>query len=289
MKFQKRINLIIPAAMIAALLPLSSISAQSLDNRVDRLERRISQLTELMLQVETLKRENSQLRGQIELQSHTIEDLKRRQRDLYIDIDQRLTNMQQGGSVSTGSASSGPTSSEPSSSGPAASGPVGAPASSAAADQSSQSTSPSQQVTTSYSPVQQATSITSEAQKDYDKAYKLLVSPEKRYADASKAFGEFLKKHPQSPLADNAQYWLAEANYVLQQNNTALAEFDKLIKQYPTSPKVPGALLKSGYIYHSTGETTQAKKMLNQVMAQFPGSAEASLAKKRLQRIASGN
>ncbi len=279
MKFQKRYKTIVSAAMMAALLPLSSVSAQSLDNRVDRLERRISQLTELMLQVETLKRENSQLRGQIELQSHSIEDLKRRQRDLYIDIDQRLTNMQQGApaSASPGSVQS------TSSSGSTSSVPV------ATATQSSQTIPPPQQASATYSPVQQQTSITSQAQKDYDKAYKLLVSPEKRYADASKAFGKFLKQHPQSPLADNAQYWLAEANYVLQKNDTALAEFNKLIKQYPSSPKVPGALLKSGYIYHSTGKTSEARNMLNQVITQFPGSSEASLAKKRLQRIASGN
>ena len=76
---------------------------------------------------------------------------------------------------------------------------------------------------------------------------------------------------------------------MLQKNEIALAEFDKLIKQYPSSPKLPGAMLKSGYIYHSIGTNDQAKKMLNQVISKFPGSSEASLAKKRLQRIASGN
>ena len=268
MKFQKKINCLVSAVMLVALAPLSSVSAQSIDNRVERLERRISQLTELMLQVETLKRENSQLRGQIELQSHTIEDLKRRQRDLYIDIDQRLTNMQQSGSVPSATPAKPVTTAAPTTVKP---------------------TPPPQQTVASYSPVQQETSITSQAQKDYDKAYKLLVSPEKRYADASKAFRQFLEAHPQSPLADNAQYWLAEANYVLQKNEIALAEFDKLIKQYPSSPKVPGAMLKSGYIYHSIGTNDQAKKMLNQVISKFPGSSEASLAKKRLQRIASGN
>ena len=268
MKLNKRTFGLFLIVMITAMLPLSSTLAQSLDNRVERLERRISQLTELMLQVETLKRENSQLRGQIELQSHTIEDLKRRQRDLYIDIDQRLTSLQQGSSTST----------------------VAPPVAATTAPPSQASTpTPVEKAPVSYAPIQQETSISAEAQKDYDKAYKLLVSPEKRYADASKAFGQFLEKYPQSPLADNAQYWLAEANYVLQKNDTALSEFDKLIKQYPSSPKVPGALLKSGYIYHSTGKIDQAKKMLNQVISQYPGSSEASLAKKRLQRIASGN
>ena len=85
---------------VAMAIPASIHAAgnqASLDTRVERLERRISRLSELMMQVDALKRENSELRGQIELQNHTINSLKNRQRDLYIDIDQRLTQLQAGG------------------------------------------------------------------------------------------------------------------------------------------------------------------------------------------------
>ena len=96
---------------VAMAIPASIHAAgnqASLDTRVERLERRISRLSELMMQVDALKRENSELRGQIELQNHTINSLKNRQRDLYIDIDQRLTQLQAGSQKPAAAAGTAP-------------------------------------------------------------------------------------------------------------------------------------------------------------------------------------
>jgi tol-pal system protein YbgF len=245
----------------------------SLDTRVERLERRISRLSELMLQVDALKRENSELRGQIELQNHTINSLKNRQRDLYIDIDQRL-NQLQGGSQPPAATTATPPATDTSAA-PANSKPPVAEL--------------SKSVTVVPAPVVLSSSISKQEQSAYDKANRLLISPDKRYAEAIKAFQAFLKKYPNSQLAGNAQYWLAEAYYVSQKNKEALLEFSKVIQLYPTSSKVPGAMLKIGYLHHSAGRIDEARDMLNKIISRYPKSSEAALAKQRLARIQKAN
>ncbi len=242
----------------------------SLDSRVEILERRISRLSELMMQVDALKRENSELRGQIELQNHTINSLKDRQRDLYIDIDQRLQSGSQGPVASTAA--------------PSAAAPV------TDVSVAQQSKPPVAEISTpepvaATSPLSLSASITKEEQKAYDKANRLLISADRRYPEAIKAFQAFLKKYPNSQLAGNAQYWLAEAYYVSQQNAEALLEFSKVMQLYPTSRKVPGAMLKTGYLHHSAGRLSEARDILNKLINRFPKSSEAALAKQRLSRI----
>ncbi|MBA1331287.1 hypothetical protein QQ73_09025, partial [Candidatus Endoriftia persephone str. Guaymas] len=41
-----------------------------------------------------LQQEIQQMRGEMELQKHAMDALNKRQRDLYLDIDQRLSRMQ---------------------------------------------------------------------------------------------------------------------------------------------------------------------------------------------------
>ena len=50
---------------------------------------------------------------------------------------------------------------------------------------------------------------------NYQAAFELLK--EQRYEPAALAFQQFLVTFPDSELADNAQYWLAESHYVTQQ------------------------------------------------------------------------
>ncbi len=59
---------------------------------------------------------------------------------------------------------------------------------------------------------------------NYQAAFELLK--EQRYEPAASAFEQFLVTFPDSELADNAQYWLAESHYVTQQFDRALGEFD---------------------------------------------------------------
>jgi tol-pal system protein YbgF len=120
-------------------------------------------------------------------------------------------------------------------------------------------------------------------QQNYQTAFDLIQA--RKYEDASRAFREFLSAFPQSPLADNAQYWLAETHYVRRQFKDALPEFTKVTTQYPQSAKMPDALLKIGYCQIELGDKAAARVSLQQVMKQFPDTTAARLASQRLEQL----
>ena len=59
--------------------------------------------------------------------------------------------------------------------------------------------------------------------KNYQKAFDLLRDGS--YAESADAFNQFLAAFSASPLAGNAQYWLAETYYVQQEFSAALPVF----------------------------------------------------------------
>ena len=85
-----------------------------------------------------------------------------------------------------------------------------------------------------------------------------------------------------------AKYWLAEASYVNRDFDTALKDFARVIAEHPNSPKVPGAMLKMGYIFYEQQAWDKAREVLQRLQTGYPGSTEARLGEKRL-RITSYN
>ncbi len=67
---------------------------------------------------------------------------------------------------------------------------------------------------------------------------------QKKYDSAIEEFSDFITLYPQSDLAPNCQYWLAESYYSLDKKSEALFEFEKVLKDYPQSSKVEDAKIK---------------------------------------------
>lgn len=118
---------------------------------------------------------------------------------------------------------------------------------------------------------------------NYQAAFELLK--EQRYEDAAAAFEQFLESYPQSELADNAQYWLAESYYVTGQFDQALSEFESVINDYPDSRKAADALLKMGYCNYELERWDAARDALQRVQREFPETTAARLADQRLDRM----
>ncbi|MDJ0739317.1 MAG: YbgF trimerization domain-containing protein, partial [Gammaproteobacteria bacterium] len=79
------------ATLLLAVLPAFATAATpSTAQRLELLERRVGRITDLTLQLDQVRSENRELRGEIENLGYEIERLKRKQRDIYLDIDQRL-------------------------------------------------------------------------------------------------------------------------------------------------------------------------------------------------------
>ena len=118
---------------------------------------------------------------------------------------------------------------------------------------------------------------------NYQAAFELLK--QQRYEPAAMAFEQFLVAYPDSELADNAQYWLAESFYVTQKFDEALAAFEVVIKDFPRSRKVPDALLKIGYCNYELKRWNSARDSLQRVQADYPETTAARLAGQRLKRM----
>ena len=88
--------------------PVSEPITADIQARLEKLERLLQNqgLLDMLQQLEHLQAEINQMRGEVELQNHTLEDMKKRQRDLYTDIDRRMQRLESGtGPASRGEAS----------------------------------------------------------------------------------------------------------------------------------------------------------------------------------------
>jgi tol-pal system protein YbgF len=230
------------------------------------------QMIDMVLQIQQLQDEVRSLRGQLEEQAHLIETLRQRQRDQYLDLDQRISEL----------ASVAPR--------PGVSGtPGGAPAFVSPEEDvpeiRSEDREPSSvtSIPTPQTVARTAASSPEEEKQAYDTAFQSLK--DLRYADAAEDFRGFLSRYPQSEYADNAQYWLGESYYVTRNYELALEAFNGLISNYPQSLKLPDSLLKIGYTHYELKQWDLARAALTQVQDQYPGTTVARLAENRLRSM----
>lgn len=222
--------------------------------RIMRLEQLMNSdmLREQTETVQSLREEISLLREHIEQQEYELDSMKQRQRNLYLDMDRRLNNVEAG-----------------SRNGRSVALPVLPP---------NADTVPA--VQTSAAVVGAADT---DGQQAYSKAFALLK--EGQYEQSITAFEVFKSNYSNSKYADNAQYWLGEANYVSREYKKALTEFQQLIAQYPNSSKNSGAHLKIGYVYYELKNWSAASDALQKVITLYPDTTVAKKAKERLQRM----
>lgn len=242
----------------------------NLEQRVTRLERIINNqgLVDMLGQIQQLQSEVEQLRGQIDVQNHTIDELKQRQRDLYADIDRRLSQLERNASVGGGAgAAAGSPSAAPVTGGTAGAGAAGT-AHAVGAGTAGGTTGPGD---------------LAKEQQAYQVAFDQLR--ELHYDQAIAAFQKFLAAYPHGRYAHIAQYWVAEANYAQRHFKQAIAAYQKLLDNYPNSPKRAEAMLKIGYSYYELGEMDRAQAILTDLMQTYPKTTESGQAQNLMRKI----
>jgi tol-pal system protein YbgF len=245
----------------------------SLEARVAKLERVLGgqALADLLTRIQRLQEDVEKLRGDLEVQGNDINGIKQRQRDLYLDIDRRLQQLE----AAVAAKAAAPATSPP----PLAALPV--PGAAAPMSAMSPATAPAA-VPVPATPAPPAANPDQE-QAAYQKAFDLLKNG--RYDDAIAAFHDMLGNYPGGKLADNAQYWIGEADFAARRFSEAADEFGKVINNYPQSPKVPDAMLKLGFSYYELADWTKARDTLEQLKGRYPQSTAAQLADRRLQKM----
>jgi tol-pal system protein YbgF len=238
----------------------------------------------MMKRVDQMQAEVQQLTGKVEEQASQIEELKKQQKTMFTDFDDRLQGIEN--KSGTGNAPSAETPTDPSI--PAGQGAAGAESPVPTANDqpvtSNQPQEPSSDATGSAAAAQPSgtdTSQVSEGEKqEYQQGYDDLRNG--RTAQAITEFNAFIASHPGSSYASNAQYWLGEAHRVNQDNTSARKAFNDVVGTYPNSAKVPDALLKLGYIEMEEKNSAKAREYLTRVTTEFANSRAAGLAQKKL-------
>ncbi|HEV2229578.1 MAG TPA: tol-pal system protein YbgF [Steroidobacteraceae bacterium] len=230
-----------------------------LDARLARLERASQSQVELAQHQEAEQAEVRALRGQLDQLEHDNAALRKQQHDLYADLDARVKALSAGGTASGGGAAA------PGSAGTAATGgtAAGAAAAPGGAPGDGEASSTEQAV--------------------YSQSFDALKAGS--YSIAITGFKDFLKNYPQSPLAENAQYWLGEAYYVNHDYDSAADAFRAVLKKWPDARKAPDALLKLGYTQLEQKQYAAARTTLAGVTQRYPGTDAAKLAADKLRRI----
>lgn len=134
------------------------------------------------------------------------------------------------------------------------------------------------------SPSSKSTAPVDEAQaKEFQRLLDFVSAED--FNQALVGFQTFLQKYPKSSLTGDAQYWLAESLYGLNQFKKAILEFQNLIQKYPQSPKVKPALLKQGLSFFSLKMYTDARPFFEKVITDYPGSPEAARSAEKIKEI----
>ncbi len=235
----------------------------SAEERLQRLERILESqgLMDMLVKIENLQSELQILRGELELHTHQLNEIKQRQRDLYVDIDRRLLRLERNGP------------------GPGSAGATGSTTGSAISAGVEATTTVK---TTTPAAGTGQTDFAAE-QKAYQKAFDLLR--ELRYEQAVTAFNGFITQFPKGRYAHIAQYWIGEANYAQRIFKQAIKDYQKLIDTYPNSPKLAEAMLKIGYSQYELKKFKAAETTLKQLTKNYPGTTEAGQAQNLIQKI----
>jgi len=270
------------SATVKSAKPATIPPPPTTEERVERLERLINSqgLVDILLRLENLQKDVQNIQGDNEVQMHKLDEIRKRQRELYIDIDRRLLQLER---KQTGRAPVAVGKSNP---------PTSARTAAGNAAHVNHGTVAGGKPTGGRRTAVAAKAVVGEPEQEteqeaYQKAFNLLR--ELRYNKAGLAFRSFIEKYPEGRYAHIAQYWLAEASYAQRDFRTAIADYQKLIDDYAGSPKRAEAMLKIGYSYYELKDYPKAQAVLEQLLAAYPSTTEAGQAQNLLQKIKINN
>ncbi|HET9708285.1 MAG TPA: tol-pal system protein YbgF [Gemmatimonadales bacterium] len=119
-----------------------------------------------------------------------------------------------------------------------------------------------------------------------DQMYDLTMQQYRRgsFTTARLGFREFLRLYPNDERASDALYFVGES-FAPENPDSASAVYQDVVKRFPNSPRAPSALYKLGLLAQQRGDKAGARTFFARVLAGYPRSDEANLARDRLQAL----
>lgn len=102
---------------------------------------------------------------------------------------------------------------------------------------------------------------------------------------AIEGFTMYREHFSDSPLVDNALYWIGECYFSREEYEDAIVQFDELILSYPDGDKIAAGYLKKGFSLANLGRTEEALAVLKLMVSKFPLEDEAKIAQQKIQEL----
>jgi len=235
-------------------------------------------LVTLYTQVEALQQEVQTLRGMVEEQAFQIRRMQTEQRDRYIDLDQRLSELNIGGIPAAGTVPPSGTAILPPPDVQAT-----APAQQPGVAFETRSSSALAPVSSQSDPFASAPAVPPVPQMEEQELYRTalnLLLEQSQYEESVRYFQSYIDTYPQGRLLTNALYWQGEAFILVARLNEARDVFTRLLTEFPQDPKAAGAMLKLGVVYNQMGNNAQATQTWREIATRYPENvSEINLAR----------
>jgi len=102
---------------------------------------------------------------------------------------------------------------------------------------------------------------------------------------AVQEFNDYIKFYPNTDLAGNAYFYLAEIHYKAGDYQKAIANYDLVVQNFPSGNKAAAAQLKKGFALIELGKVDEGTQELKHVVQRYPRTNEATQARERLRKL----
>ena len=119
--------------------------------------------------------------------------------------------------------------------------------------------------------------------RDFEAAFVLFRKGD--FAAAAKEFAQFVKVYSASGYKPSALYWLGSAKFARRDFNEAIAHLKGLVNDFPNHARAPEAMLTVGNAQLEIKQAKEARKTFNDLLKLYPTTEAAAAAKDRLAQI----
>jgi tol-pal system protein YbgF len=102
---------------------------------------------------------------------------------------------------------------------------------------------------------------------------------------AVEGFKQYRSNFPNSPLADNALYWIGECYFSQKKFKEAIDQFNDLILNYPSGDKTAAAYLKKGISFAEMGKKEEALSVFKLLISKYPLEEETKIAQQKIKEM----
>ena len=102
---------------------------------------------------------------------------------------------------------------------------------------------------------------------------------------AAQEFADYVKYYPNTDLAGNSYFYLADLEFRQGNYQQAVKDYDQVLQNFPTGNKAPAAQLKKGFALLELGQKDSGIAELRRLIQRYPRSNEALQARDRLRKL----